>query len=67
MISMRTGWEFECWLVRFFERLGFEVARTRYRGDYGADVLPVGAIEDYLGLRQRELKPVRTVIERKPH
>jgi Restriction endonuclease len=34
-----TGWEFECWLVRFFERLGFEVERTRYRGDYGADLI----------------------------
>jgi restriction system protein len=34
-----TGWEFERWLARFFERLGFKVERTRYRGDYGADLI----------------------------
>lgn len=32
-----TGWEFERWLERFFERLGFDVKRTPYRGDFGAD------------------------------
>lgn len=32
-----TGWEFERWLEQFFKRLGFEVKRTPYRGDFGAD------------------------------
>jgi restriction system protein len=32
-----TGWEFERWLERFFEKLGFDVERTPYRGDFGAD------------------------------
>ena len=32
-----TGWEFERWLERFFQRLGFQVKRTPYRGDFGAD------------------------------
>jgi restriction system protein len=32
-----TGWEFERWLERFFEQLDFEVERTPYRGDFGAD------------------------------
>lgn len=32
-----TGWEFERWLERFFERVGFDVKRTPYRGDFGAD------------------------------
>ena len=32
-----TGWEFERWLEQFFQRLGFQVKRTPYRGDFGAD------------------------------
>lgn len=32
-----TGWEFERWLGHLFERLGFDVKRTPYRGDFGAD------------------------------
>jgi restriction system protein len=36
-VDEMTGWEFERWLERFFTELGFEVERTPYRGDYGAD------------------------------
>lgn len=36
-IDEMTGWEFERWLGHFFERVGFEVKRTPYRGDFGAD------------------------------
>jgi restriction system protein len=32
-----TGWEFERWLEQFFKRVGFDVMRTPYRGDFGAD------------------------------
>ena len=32
-----TGWEFERWLEQFFKRVGFDVKRTPYRGDFGAD------------------------------
>jgi restriction system protein len=32
-----TGWEFEKWLRRFFERVGYAVTPTPYRGDFGAD------------------------------
>jgi restriction system protein len=32
-----TGWEFERWLERFFKLVGFDVQRTPYRGDFGAD------------------------------
>ena len=34
-----SGWEFEHWLEAFFEKLGFEVERTPYRGDFGADLI----------------------------
>ena len=36
-VDEMTGWEFERWLAHFFERVGFEVKRTPYRGDFGAD------------------------------
>src|SRR4051794_19718318 len=36
-VDEMTGWEFERWLETFFLRLGFEVERTPFRGDYGAD------------------------------
>ena len=36
-VDEMTGWEFERWLERLFLRLGFEVERTPFRGDYGAD------------------------------
>jgi restriction system protein len=36
-VDEMTGWEFERWLERFFEQLGFAVERTPYRGDFGAD------------------------------
>lgn len=36
-VDEMTGWEFERWLAHFFERVGFEVRRTPYRGDFGAD------------------------------
>jgi HJR/Mrr/RecB family endonuclease len=36
-VDEMTGWEFERWLEAFFLRLGFQVERTPYRGDYGAD------------------------------
>jgi restriction system protein len=36
-VDEMTGWEFERWLTRFFEQLGFGVERTPYRGDFGAD------------------------------
>lgn len=32
-----TGWEFERWLEHFFNRVGFDVKRTPYKGDFGAD------------------------------
>jgi restriction system protein len=32
-----TGWEFERWLEQFFKRVAFDVKRTPYRGDFGAD------------------------------
>jgi restriction system protein len=32
-----TGWEFEKWLRRFFERVGYRVTPTPYSGDFGAD------------------------------
>jgi restriction system protein len=32
-----TGWEFEKWLRGFFERVGYAVTPTPYRGDFGAD------------------------------
>jgi len=32
-----TGWEFEKWLRKFFERVGYAVTPTPYRGDFGAD------------------------------
>lgn len=34
-----SGWEFERWLETFFTKLGFEVERTPYRGDFGADLI----------------------------
>lgn len=34
-----SGWEFERWLEAFFEKLGFEVERTPFRGDFGADLI----------------------------
>jgi Restriction endonuclease len=36
-VDEMTGWEFERWLESLFLRLGFEVERTPFRGDYGAD------------------------------
>jgi restriction system protein len=36
-VDEMTGWEFERWLETLFLQLGFEVERTPYRGDYGAD------------------------------
>jgi len=36
-VDEMTGWEFERWLAQFFERVGFDVKRTPYRGDFGAD------------------------------
>jgi restriction system protein len=36
-VDEMTGSEFERWLETFFLRLGFQVERTPYRGDYGAD------------------------------
>lgn len=36
-VDEMTGWEFERWLERLFEQLGFGVERTPYRGDFGAD------------------------------
>jgi restriction system protein len=36
-VDEMTGWEFEKWLNRLFERCGFGVERTPYRGDFGAD------------------------------
>jgi HJR/Mrr/RecB family endonuclease len=36
-VDEMTGWEFERWLEALFLRLGFEVERTPFRGDYGAD------------------------------
>lgn len=34
-----SGREFERWLEDFFERLGFQVERTPYQGDFGADLI----------------------------
>jgi len=36
-VDEMTGWEFERWLEGLFLRLGFQVERTPFRGDYGAD------------------------------
>ena len=36
-VDEMTGWEFERWLEGFFKQLGFEIQRTPYRGDFGAD------------------------------
>ena len=36
-VDEMTGWEFERWLAKFFERVGFDVKRTPYHGDFGAD------------------------------
>jgi restriction system protein len=38
-LDAMTGWEFERWLQRLFERLGFDVKRTPYHGDFGADLV----------------------------
>ena len=38
-VDEMTGREFERWLARFYERLGFEVEITPYRRDYGADLI----------------------------
>ena len=38
-VDEMTGWEFEHWLARFFDRLGFDVETTPYTGDYGADLI----------------------------
>ena len=34
-----SGREFERWLEDFFQRLGFQVERTPYQGDFGADLI----------------------------
>ena len=36
-VDEMTGWEFERWLQRFLEGVGYEVEATPYRGDFGAD------------------------------
>ena len=38
-VDEMTGWEFERWLHRFLEGVGYDVQATPYRGDFGADFI----------------------------
>jgi HJR/Mrr/RecB family endonuclease len=40
-VDSMSGREFERWLGRFYERLGFTVELTPYSGDFGADLIVV--------------------------
>lgn len=54
-IDVMSGKTFEKYLEALFERLGFRVERTRYIGDYGADLVT------------RDKNGVSTVIQAKRH
>lgn len=38
-VDAMSGRQFEGWLAWFFEQLGFDVEKTPYAGDYGADLI----------------------------
>jgi restriction system protein len=38
-VDAMSGRQFERWLAWFFEQLGFDVEKTPYAGDYGADLI----------------------------
>lgn len=54
-IDIMSGKTFEKYLEALFEKLGFRVERTRYIGDYGADLVT------------RDKNGVKTVIQAKRH
>jgi len=38
-VDEMTGWEFEKWVRRFLENVGYDVEQTPYQGDFGADLV----------------------------
>lgn len=67
-----TGWEFEKWLRRFFERVGYEVYPTPYRGDFGADFVLTWngtriAVQAKRASRQVGLRAVQEVVAAKAY
>ena len=67
-----TGWEFEKFLRGFFERVGFDVETTPYRGDFGADFI-LGwngtriAVQAKRASGQVGLRAVQEVVAAKAH
>ncbi len=67
-----TGWEFEKWLRRFFERVGFDVEPTPYKGDFGADFVLTWngmriAVQAKRASRQVGLRAVQEVVAAKAY